>query len=294
VALVSHSNATSAIQGVKRLRAELPRVPIITEVAGELPLELLKASIAGADDCLKRPVFAWEWQKRTRMYLDRWRMQNALKGSMHRISRLTAQQQHKHKLVQAMACAEMLHDEVTGHHEQRTGRLAAIIGQALGLPAQYCDNLGIGASLHDFGKIAIPDSVLRKPGAYTDEDFEVMRRHTAIGYEIMRHSGYEPLQLGAEAALTHHERYDGSGYPSGLAGESIPLVGRITAVADVFDAMTDSRTYRYGVSITEGLAYLRKHRGTLFDPDCVEALFSRAEHIGKIKRGTPGTGHDCE
>jgi putative two-component system response regulator len=129
-----------------------------------------------------------------------------------------------------------------------------------------------GASLHDIGKIGIPDHVLHKPGSYTDEERQVMRNHPQIGYDILSGAESPGLRLGAEIALTHHERFDGSGYPNGLAGEVIPLSGRIAAVADVFDALTDGRAYRRSISPLESLAYLEEQKGRLFDPTCVEAL----------------------
>jgi response regulator RpfG family c-di-GMP phosphodiesterase len=285
LALVSSDNTPLALRAVGTLRREHPDISIITEVAADHPLESLQALAVGATEYLKRPVAPWEWQQRVRLLVELHRKQHALTATLKQHCRLAARRTAHTgpMLTEALGRADMLHDEITGNHDRRTGRIAGVIAAGLDLPEPQCRQITFGASLHDIGKIGIPDQVLHKPSRYDDDDRKVMRAHPRIGYEILKSGGTEVLQLGAEIALTHHERYDGSGYPDGLAGNAIPLAGRITAVADVFDAITDGRTYRQGITPEEGYAYLRQYRGTLFDPDCVDALGSRLADAAQAK-----------
>ena len=142
--------------------------------------------------------------------------------------------------------------------------------------------LATAAPLHDIGKIGIPDAVLLKRGSLTDDEFAVMRRHPLIGYEILRDSQSRFVQMGALIALRHHERWDGSGYPDGLMGDETPLAARIVAVADVFDALTTERPYQHAWNPEEAFDYMAAHRGTLFDPSCVDALLANQARILEI------------
>lgn len=173
-----------------------------------------------------------------------------------------------------LALLSEFRDDETRRHTERVARSAEAIAHAMGLPEEYVQKLGQAAPLHDVGKVGIPDAVLLKPGRLTDAEFELMKRHTEIGGEILADSEFEVIQLGMEIALTHHERYDGGGYPRGLRGEEIPLCGRIVAVADAFDAMTHDRPYRKAIPPAEAAAELRRCAGTQFDPKVVAAFLS--------------------
>ncbi len=288
LALISCDNAPNALRAVAALRHEQPDLPIITEVTADRPLEALQAIAVGTTEYVKAPVAPWEWQQRSRTLIASHRQRRALKAAFRRTCRI--QQRGRHgdalELTAILTRADMLHDAITGQHNRRTGRIAGVIADALGLQDDLRRQIEIGASLHDLGKIGIPDQVLHKPARYDDEDRRVMRDHPRIGYEILKNGGSAALKTGAEIALTHHERYDGSGYPSGLGGDAIPLAGRITAVADVFDALTDGRPYRHGASTADGVAHLMQQRGRLFDPDCVDALRSRLDEVAAVK-GAP-------
>jgi len=137
--------------------------------------------------------------------------------------------------------------------------------------------------MHDVGKIAIPDHILLKPGRLDDAELVIMRTHAEKGYEILRESKSRLLDLAAAIALAHHEKFDGSGYPQGLAGEAIPLHGRIVAVADVFDALTSERPYKTAWPLDRALSFLREQSGQHFDPACVEAFMSRLDDILAIR-----------
>jgi two-component system response regulator RpfG len=134
--------------------------------------------------------------------------------------------------------------------------------------------LGIAAPMHDIGKIGIPDAVLLKEGPLTTTELELMRTHPRIGYDILKGSPSKYLSMGALIALGHHERYDGTGYPNGLHGEDIPLVARVVAVADVFDALVTQRPYKHAWPLAEAIAFLRAQRGRHFDPQCVDAFLA--------------------
>jgi putative two-component system response regulator len=163
-------------------------------------------------------------------------------------------------------------DSDTAQHTTRVGDLAAEVAHKLGLDDEWCERLRLAARLHDIGKVGVPDSLLLKPGPLTVEEFDDMKRHTTVGAEILGGSSSELIRLAATIALSHHERWDGAGYPASLAGTAIPQAGRIVFVADVFDALTSSRVYKHAWSHADALAYVIAGRGTLFDPAVVDAF----------------------
>jgi putative two-component system response regulator len=167
-----------------------------------------------------------------------------------------------HRLVQVV---ESRSDE-TGKHIERVGEYSYLLGRALGLSEERSEMLRIASPMHDIGKVGIPDAVLLKPGPLTLVEFEIMKRHPELGHTLLRDSQAEDLRLGASIAWTHHERWDGAGYPMGLAGEDIPLEGRITTVVDVFDALMSDRVYRPAFGLDQTLQIMRQGRGSRFDP----------------------------
>ena len=176
-----------------------------------------------------------------------------------------------------------LRDDNTGKHTERMARYARAIAATLGWSTAQCQLMREAAPLHDLGKIGIPDSVLGQAGALSREEWDVMRRHTTIGYELLRDQASPVLQLGAEIALSHHERWDGTGYPLGLCGADIPLSGRIVALADVFDALTTVRPYKPAWLVEQAIDQIVEDSGTHFDPDVVSAFTSSLERLHAIK-----------
>ncbi|MGV1047522.1 MAG: HD domain-containing phosphohydrolase [Solirubrobacterales bacterium] len=176
--------------------------------------------------------------------------------------------------VQRLVRAIERHDSSTGEHIVRIGRVAAFLADRLGLSPHRVELLLVAAPMHDVGKIGTPPEILRKRGPLTGEEREEMELHAAIGYEILSESQSELMRMAATIALTHHERYDGTGYPQRLAADEIPLVGRITAVADVFDALLSDRSYRPALPLPEVAELMREGRGTHFDPRVVDALLA--------------------
>ena len=183
-----------------------------------------------------------------------------------------------------MSRAAEFRDPETGAHIQRMANYSSLIARQFGLPEAELKLILHAAPMHDVGKIAIRDDILLKPGKLTDEEFELMKRHALFGYELLKDSGSEVLQAGAEIARTHHEKYDGSGYPAGLKGRDIPLFGRIVAVADVFDALASERPYKKTWPLEEALQYLENGRSKHFDPLCVEAFLAGWEDILDIRQ----------
>ena len=187
------------------------------------------------------------------------------------------------EIVQRLGLAAEYKDNETGLHVIRMSHYSHIIARAAGFDETTAEDLLHAAPMHDIGKIGIPDSILQKPGKLTPDEWAVMREHPVIGARII---GVHPaglLHMAHDIALTHHERWDGSGYPRGLQGEDIPMVGRIVAVADVFDALTTQRPYKKAWPLNEAVAYIREQRGKHFDPQLVELFLEQLPAILEIK-----------
>jgi len=175
-------------------------------------------------------------------------------------------------------------DTETANHIKRMARYSKLIAQKiLSHDPERINLIFLAAPMHDVGKIGISDNILLKPGSLTEDEKDVMKMHSRIGYAIMKGSPSALIQTGATIALTHHERWDGDGYPDGLAGEDIPLEGRIVAVADVFDAMTSNRVYHGAASIEEALETIGRESSRHFDPKCVEAFLDQIDAVRRIK-----------
>ncbi len=180
----------------------------------------------------------------------------------------------QYETLDRLARAAESRDDDTGQHTARVGATSALLARALGWPAEDADRLGRAAVLHDVGKIGIPDAILLKPGRLTPPELAVMRTHAAAGAAILAGSGHALLQLAEAVALTHHERWDGAGYPRGLAGAAIPPAGRIVAVADVYDALTHARPYKAAWPAADAVAEIARQAGRQFDPQVVAAFLA--------------------
>jgi PAS domain S-box-containing protein len=203
------------------------------------------------------------------------RLREELARSQERaIEELRASRQ---ETVERLAKALEMHDADTGRHVNRMASVAAFLAHRLGLERDWVLLLRAAAPMHDVGKVATPDGILRKEGPLDDDEREEMQRHTTVGYQILADSGSELLRLAATVSLTHHERWDGTGYPQGLAGEEIPIEGRITAVADVFDALLSDRCYRSALSVEDAVEVMAAGRGTHFDPRIVDTLLDHLD-----------------
>jgi response regulator RpfG family c-di-GMP phosphodiesterase len=182
-----------------------------------------------------------------------------------------------------LAVAAEHRDHDTGYHIHRMSEYAAAIARTLGLGESYAETIRLAAPMHDVGKIGIPDAILKKPGRLTEAEYEIMKQHTVKGGEILAGAQSELLQMAQNIALTHHEKFDGLGYPYGLGGEEIPLEGRIVAVADVFDAILSRRCYKPAFALEKALDILEQGRGRHFDPRVVDAFVDAQEEILRIR-----------
>jgi putative two-component system response regulator len=183
-----------------------------------------------------------------------------------------------------LSMASEYKDEDTGAHIKRMSRYSAAVARRMGLDENIIETILYAAPMHDLGKIGIPDQILMKPGKLDLAEWKIMKMHTVIGAKILQGSDAEFIKLGESIALSHHEKWDGSGYPNGDKGLEIPIAGRIVAIADVFDALTSKRPYKEPFSIEKSLAIVKEERGTHFDPNVVDAFFDIQDEILNIKK----------
>lgn len=236
-----------------------------------------RALEAGINDFLTKPIDRTELLSRARNMLRLREAQKQLAGRAAwletEVRAATAEiaARELETLVRLARAAEF-RDPETGAHIQRMAHCSQLIARRIGLSVQQQEILMRAAPLHDVGKLGTPDRILLKPGKLTPDEWEVMKQHAVIGYEILRESASPVIQAGAEIAWSHHEKFDGSGYPRGLAGEAIPLFGRIVAIADVFDALTSTRPYKRPWSVDEAIAFMREQAGRHFDPALLDAF----------------------
>jgi putative two-component system response regulator len=183
-------------------------------------------------------------------------------------------EQSRLETVHKLSLAVEMRDQVTGHHLSRMGAYCEEIARRLSLPDELCGSIALAGQMHDIGKIAVPDHILLKAGPLTSEEREQMQTHAEIGRKILQGSESPLLQLAESIAWTHHEKFDGGGYPRGLSGEAIPIEGRIAAVADVFDALTRDRPYRDAMPMAAAAAVMAEGRGSHFDPVVLDVFMS--------------------
>ena len=244
---------------------------------------------AGAKDFLVKPYDSIEVLLRIRNFLEvrmlhqKIREQNLIleKKIQERTEQLYKNQKD---VIQLLSRAVEYRDSETGTHTLRISKYTFCLAEALGLSPVECEIMSTASTLHDLGKIGIPDRILQKPGKLTPEEWEVMKTHTTIGSELLSGSESKFLELGEKIALTHHEKWDGSGYPKGIKGEKIPLVGRICGLCDVFDALTSRRPYKKAWPVEEALEEIKRGSGSHFDPAIVDCFFRILPQIRKIHK----------
>ena len=244
---------------------------------------------AGATAFLTRPIDQIECRTSCRNLLKLHEQQSIIQDRADWLARQVevATQQivsREHETLLRLAKAGEYRDEVTGNHVVRMAKYSRQIAEALGLSEKECDEIEYAAPMHDIGKIGIQDKILLKPDKFEPEEWVNMQQHTLIGHSILSNSQSRYIQTGSIIALNHHERFDGSGYPNGISGKDIPLVARIVAVADVYDALVSVRPYKKSWEIKDAQDYLHKQAGTQFDPICVEAFFERLDNITAIQK----------
>ena len=252
-------------------------LPILVFTADLTSEARTRALELGASDFLTKPGDAQEIKLRVRNFL-RMRHQHQELGDQNRMLEAKVAQRSAHLVVAWKEAVEVLaraceyRDDNTGQHAHRVGATSAAIAVELGCDSEFVEHLRLAAPLHDIGKIAIPDEILHKPAALSDEEFAVMKGHAALGAEMVGKRTSPFLQMAEEIARFHHERWDGTGYSAGIAGEAIPLSARIVSVADAYDAMTNDRPYRKAGTKLQAMAELEAMAGKQFDPNVVAAL----------------------
>ncbi len=228
---------------------------------------LLVALCAVAVACFAG-VLGWTLGERRRIALSEESEHRA--GELRRA--LTELEIAQAETVRRLSMAVEFRDEGTGAHIERIGRFSALLAEQIGMDPEFCERIGHAAPLHDVGKVAIPDAILLKPGPLTEEERAIVETHAEEGYRLVRGSSSSILDMAATIALSHQEKWDGTGYPRGLAGEAIPLEGRIVAVVDVFDALTSDRVYRKAFGLDEAVRMMKEQRGRHFDPVLLDAF----------------------
>ncbi len=271
-------------RAIKGLRG-VPVFMITASHAIDLQCHALEAS---ATDFLYKPVQGPIFLARVRNLLNLRRSQLELadraKQLTHEVDEAVKRivEEELEMVVRISRMAEF-RDLETCAHLNRMAEYSRHIADSLGFSPDEQRIILAAAPMHDIGKIGIPDGILLKQGKLDAREFDIMKRHTVIGYEMLKNSRSTLLQAGAEIAISHHEYFDGRGYPRGLAGEQIPLYGRIVAVADVFDALTSSRSYKPAWSVEQALAFMQDRKGGQFDPEIYEAFLKRWDHVLDIK-----------
>ena len=187
------------------------------------------------------------------------------------------------EIITRLSLAGEYRDEDTGRHVQRIAVMSTILAQGMNLSNEFCEMVRIASPLHDVGKIGISDTILLKPGRFTEQEMELMKQHTLIGARILQGSNQPVIHMAHTIALSHHEKYNGKGYPKQLAGTEIPLAGRIVAVADVFDALSSERPYKKAWPSDEAMEFIRNEREKHFDPDVVDVFIDQFDTILKTR-----------
>jgi len=279
------------------LASEVPvdsYLPVLVLTADATRETRRRALAGGAKDFLTKPLDVDEVLLRIANMLDIRYLHLQLLGEKEaledRVQERTKELEDSYiDTFERLALAAEYRDDDTGQHTLRVGRMAALLAQELGLPTKDVELLTRAAGLHDVGKIGIPDDILLAPRKLTIEEFEVVKTHTVIGAKILAGSRSPLLSMAEEIAWSHHERWDGRGY-GGLAGEEIPLFGRITTVADVFDALTHKRPYKEAWPLDEAVAEISRQRGEQFDPRVVDAFVAvHDEVVATATAASPST-----
>jgi putative two-component system response regulator len=266
-------------------------LPVLVLTANHDHAMRTRALDLGARDYLEKPFDPTEVRLRVRNLLEMRSAQLALRRHNEQLDEIVHDrtrelQQARLETLERLALAAEFRDDDTHEHAQRVGRTAALLAEKIGWHPLDIERLRRAAPLHDIGKIGIPDAVLLKPGRLTHEEFELIKRHTSVGAQILSGSDSDILRLAEEIALSHHERWDGTGYPAGLSGEHIPLAGRLVALADVFDALTHNRPYKQAWPLARALDEIAALAGKQFDPHLTD-LFATLDGGALV---TPITG----
>ncbi|MFH1639352.1 MAG: HD domain-containing phosphohydrolase [Chloroflexota bacterium] len=284
---------TDVFEVLKRLKADdaTRLIPVVIITPHDAAKTRIRALEAGVDDFLSQPFDQAEVTARLNSLLKVSAYNNQLKSFHEKmeteiIRRTESMKQAFERVKSAsldtifrLSQAAEYKDEDTGTHIQRMSHYATAIARKMGMSEEFIEYILFAAPMHDIGKIGIPDNILQKPGKLDAEEWEIMKQHTTIGAQILKDSSVEFIKMAEVIARTHHEKWDGSGYPQGLMGESIPIPGRIIAIADVFDALTSERPYKEPFPIEKAFEIIHEGKGKHFDARVVDAFFAIEDEI---------------
>jgi putative two-component system response regulator len=278
-----HLDGFGVMEQLKALDDPLfPPVVILTAQHGQD--FLLRALNAGARDFITKPFDRNELLARVRNMLDAHlahRLIYEQKDVLDEMVQVRTDELRRTRLqvVQRLSRAAEYRDNETGNHILRMSHISALLAKAIGWDEADCELMLHASPMHDIGKIGIPDHILLKPGKFEPDEWEIMKTHSTIGFHILDGDDSDLIVWASQIALTHHEKWDGSGYPQGLSGEAIPLAGRIAALADVFDALTSSRPYKKAWTVEAAVDLVKEKRGIHFDPDLVDVFLEQLPEI---------------
>ncbi|MCW1951419.1 MAG: response regulator [Octadecabacter sp.] len=282
----------NGVECVKKLRVMqgYQVVPIIMLTADEDRALRLEAIKAGATDFLNKPFDPEELRVRVKNLLALRQAQLALLDRAEyldfEVQRATLQlRAREEELIWRLSRAIEMRDDATGEHISRVAISSKLIAQHMGLNEEFCRTIYLASPLHDAGKIAINDAILHKPGKLTKNERKIIQTHTQVGSDILAHGESDLIKMAHEIALSHHEKWDGSGYGNGLSGQDIPLSARIVAIADVFDALCSARSYKPAWQFEDAFDEILRQSGHHFDPTCVAAFESARDQISKVYAG---------
>ncbi len=278
-------NGLEFIQSFRQNNQSTPII-MLTAVGDDMNLQI-KALEYGANDFLSKPINAPAFKARIINMLKLRKSQLLLQDKalllQDEVKLATIRlKESEYETLQMLGKTAEFKDPETNAHTQRVAYYCKLLARAYGLDENLQDIIFYASPFHDLGKIGIPDNILLKPGKLDDDEFSIMKNHAKIGYEILKGSKSKYLKAGGVIAYNHHEKYDGTGYPNGLKGESIPIFGRITAVADVFDALTSSRPYKKAWSLEEAFDFLIEEKSVHFDPKLVDLFLENKNEVINI------------
>lgn len=282
-----HFDGYEIIEQLKALSDPLlPPIIILTAQHGKD--YLLRALQAGARDFITKPFDRNELVMRVRNLLEAQLAHKLLHDQKEILEEMVQErtkeiQETRLQIVQRLGMAAEYRDEETGNHILRMSHISTLLAKNIGWNNSECELMLLASPMHDIGKIGIPDNILLKPGKFESDEWEIMKTHASIGGKLLDGDSSDLMHLAKEIAISHHEKWDGSGYPNGIKGEAIPISGRIAALADVFDALTSERPYKKAWTVEDAINLIKDNSGKHFDPKLVDVFMEQLPNIIKIR-----------
>lgn len=284
-------NGTELITAIRAVKSFADK-PLVMVTADHDAVTRLNAIRAGAVEFLHKPIEPVEFKARianlARLVDVQRKLADKAEWLRTEVDKATLElRRREEEIINRLTRAAGYKDKETGAHTLRMARYSGLLARALGLPEDLCRDIQLAAPMHDIGKVGIRDDVLLKNGPLSEDERDHMNQHTSIGGSILQGSACDLLKLASDIAVSHHERWDGTGYPAGLKGKEIPLAGRIAAVADVFDALTTDRPYKAAWSADRAFEHIHREAGRQFDPACVAAFERCRDQVVEVMRICP-------